>query len=1448
MHKFARIFAVTALMLAGASWAQTVTLLDEVSTVAAAGAAVPVELSVDITTAGNYEVTLTDLGAPGAALASVRLAVTRGAEVIGTPLTATGTLSFAATADTRYVIRVTGTPGAAIGSGLIRVDVRNPATTTLINSFVAMLAPPPGEPAAGQFVLDNGFTVTSTGSYTVTLRDLLLPQVLPDLLLAVVEEGGSLVAALSSATGNPAAQTVTLTAGTRYRLFSIAVPATPSSGGLYSFEVVAAGGTTILSRTVPVGGAVFLASVNLPAGAHTLAVDDLAFPAPLGAVVVDVVKAGQIVAQAGSAIDVPFTATAGTHDIYAFGMATAGSIAGSLSVSVGPSGQPAVFSMARVFAAPGEASVFSYDTTIANAGNFRARLADYQFPAAFQTLRLAAVQNGALLGTPLTAPGSFDFAAVPGRVSLLAVARGNASGSLFGVDVSPTALGAVAFETTQGVGGTFVNRRVSLTSSMSLDVRVSDLAFPAAFGNLSTAVTRGSDRIGVIFGGGTFDFNATPGSYFVNLIATPGNNQNAGTYAVSVTDRPPPPVVTLNATPNGVSSGGAVDLTWSSQAATSCTATGGWTGSKAVSGTERSAALTTATTFTLACTGAGGTTSSNVTVNVQAAGASSGGGGGGSFDLLSLGMLVLLVVMLAGLRARRAAPVVAILVTTLALAGCGGAQSRYARSMERGSEFLDAGDLEKARVEFRNASQISPQSAEARYQSGVVAQRRGDFREALDSYKSAIDMQPDYPEAQAAMARIFLLAGATDRAMETVAPALVRHPDNARLLVVRGTGHAQMKRLPEARADAEKALQSDPAEESAVALMASLMRGANETEPAMALLEAAVQRLPDSLDLRRVLATLKIEAGDLAGAEVHLRETVRIRPKELALRYELANFFLRAGKTDEAQKTLESAVSAAPKSDEAKLVLADFLAAHRSPAEGEKKLRELIARDEDNLELRVGLGGLLERLDRDQQAIAAYEEIIKREPASPAAVTARNRMAAFHATHGNLPRAEELLAEVIKDNPRDTEALGLRARLAIDKGSASAAVVDLRTVLRDMPSSADAHRLLARAHVANDEPALAEEALRKALELEPTNAAARLELAQILIRSGRADAAVNMLEDAVRRNPTDAAAREALVRTYVETRDLVAAARNAEDLQVLLPKSPMGFYYRGRVAELQGAPALAARQYELALEQQPQALDVLAAAARLQIAAGRGGEAIARVDELLAKATPDQHYLRNLRGELLLATQQPELAAPEFEKVIGQLPKWWMPYRNLAIARYQLKDAEGAIRTYEAGIKAAPGEVALVVDLASLYELQKRIDDAVRVYEQYHALHPSLDLVSNNLARILLAHRNDEKSLARAATLTARFDRSGDPALLDTLGWALLRNGDIERAQQVLETAFARAPDSGSIRYHLALAQVEAGQLARAIDNLESAVKSSRGFVGLQEARALLADLKSRVG
>ena len=81
---------------------------------------------------------------------------------------------------------------------------------------------------------------------------------------------------------------------------------------------------------------------------------------------------------------------------------------------------------------------------------------------------------------------------------------------------------------------------------------------------------------------------------------------------------PPPatPTVTLTANPTSVAYNGSSTLTWTSTNATSCVASGDWSGTKSISGSEVENNLTSNKNYIITCTGAGGTASSTATVTV----------------------------------------------------------------------------------------------------------------------------------------------------------------------------------------------------------------------------------------------------------------------------------------------------------------------------------------------------------------------------------------------------------------------------------------------------------------------------------------------------------------------------------------------------------------------------------------------------------------------------------------------------------------------------------------------------------------------------------------------------------------------------------------------------------------------------------------------------------------
>lgn len=131
----------------------------------------------------------------------------------------------------------------------------------------------------------------------------------------------------------------------------------------------------------------------------------------------------------------------------------------------------------------------------------------------------------------------------------------------------------------------------------------------ASQGWSGTKPTSGSESTGPLNSTTTFELTCTG----------PGGSVSRSTTVTVV----PPPTVTIDTSATSVPAPGTVTLSWSSTNATSCSASDGWTGQRATSGSEEITPLLATTTFTLTCTGIGGTSapqSTTVTVTPPAGG------------------------------------------------------------------------------------------------------------------------------------------------------------------------------------------------------------------------------------------------------------------------------------------------------------------------------------------------------------------------------------------------------------------------------------------------------------------------------------------------------------------------------------------------------------------------------------------------------------------------------------------------------------------------------------------------------------------------------------------------------------------------------------------------------------------------------------------------------------
>lgn len=764
--------------------------------------------------------------------------------------------------------------------------------------------------------------------------------------------------------------------------------------------------------------------------------------------------------------------------------------------------------------------------------------------------------------------------------------------------------------------------------------------------------------------------------------------------------------------------------------------------------------------------------------------------------------------------------------------------------MDRGSTYMAEGNFQKARVEFQSALQVMPDDAEARFQNGRVLDRLGDVREAGRFFAGAIEADPTHEPARAALARLYLYGGSPQQALATLEPALATRTTNAAVLAVAAAAKFALKDVDGALAAAEKAHAADPRSELATATLAGLYGALDRRADALRVLEEGVRINPTSTELRLALAQELVVAGRAKDAERHLRSLLDGSRSTPASWMRLASFYRAQNRSADVEKTLREAIATLPSDRDVSMAFITYVAETRGPGAALQELEAIGAANPNSADLTLAVGPYLERTD-PEAAERLYRDLVAKSGAEAAGLKARVRLAELASRRGEVDRADAMIADVLRENPRDAGALALRSARRAAAGDGQGAIADLRTVLRDDPNNPDFLLAIARAHITLGEGALAEEAIRRGLDADPANVSLQLALAGLLLERDEAAAAVSLLTQLARARPVDRQVQDALFRASMRVNDLALADATVRAIRSTFAESATTHLYAGMVAEARGNLADAEQAYRKAVGLAPGVAEPLMATAGVYAKQGRTDQAVAMLEKE-AKRAPESPVPHKLRGDLLLASSRYSEAEAAYRAAIRTAPSWWPGYRGLAQSLTGRKQVDAARAALKEGAERAADPTELHVELGLLGEQQSRWTDAAGEYEKVLARNPSHAVARNNLAMILATHDASKENLRRADELVQPFAQARDSRLVDTFGWVQLKLGRNREAREAFERTVAMDPSNGTYRYHLGLALMAEGDEQRAAEEIGRAVKSDPDFVEVQSARNLLAALAGR--
>ncbi len=340
----------------------------------------------------------------------------------------------------------------------------------------------------------------------------------------------------------------------------------------------------------------------------------------------------------------------------------------------------------------------------------------------------------------------------------------------------------------------------------------------------------------------------------------------------------------------------------------------------------------------------------------------------------------------------------ALLLSWLALQG---APAEAAQHLHRGLEARKEGRLDAAIVEFRKATELEPNLAEAFVNLGETYIEKRDYGGALAPLKRALELSPDLPPAHQLLGYALLAQGYAAEAI----PHLERVDEKAAL----GIAQIETGQLPEAVANLNAALAKRPNDSD---LLYYLGRASGLlSKQAIDTLQAAY---PDAARAHQAMAENYLVLRRLPEAEKEYQEALRLRPETPKLHLELGQVYAIASQWTKAEEEFRAEIKLQPGSAEAAYRLGAALLEEGKIHEARMELQRADGLRSGMPETLYSLGKAA-LLDGDPaSAQKAWTKVIEIEGQSSLAAQAHFQLANLYRKQGNTAKAQHEIQEYQK--------------------------------------------------------------------------------------------------------------------------------------------------------------------------------------------------------------------------------------------------------------------------------------------------------------------------------------------------------------------------------------------------------------------------------------------------
>lgn len=740
------------------------------------------------------------------------------------------------------------------------------------------------------------------------------------------------------------------------------------------------------------------------------------------------------------------------------------------------------------------------------------------------------------------------------------------------------------------------------------------------------------------------------------------------------------------------------------------------------------------------------------------------------------------------------------LVLLLGLAACSRDPKVQAqRYVENGNKFFDKGKFKEASIMYRRALQKDLRFGEAYYRLGLTDLRLAAYGDAGRMLRRAVELEPNNTDAITKLADLLLLASRQDNpqsaalrkeVLDLGGRLIQRDPQSYDGHRLRGQVALLKRDFPTAIDELGKANAAKPNQPNLVLSYFQAL--------------AANNQLPEADQLARDLIAKEKGYGPI---------------------YDLLYLqYARQNKMSDAEQILKLKAANNPQRANYQLQLAAhyFLTSRRPEMDAVmERLMDEKAYPEGHL-----LAGdfYFFRLHEFDHARQQYEAAIKAFPKDKALY--QKRLVELYATTGKNSDANELLATVIKEYPKDSDAVAMRAglmlttgnrdqiniaandlqalvtknpenhllrynlaRAELAKGDSEGARQQLEEAVKIRPDFIIARELLGRLYLAKRDPAKALKAADDILTLDRQNLQAHLVRSSALLGLGDRDKAREELDIITKNYPQNPDAKYQVAYLAWQDKDFKRAEQTFGELYKANPNDLRGLVGVVETMASENRMDDAIKELQSSVQRDPQRRDVKLALANLYVRAGRYDEAIQLFQGLLDQQPKSADLLFRLG---------------ETERRKGEL--------NVAIDSFRRCS------------QASPSDTRCLLQLGLLMDGTGKREQAKPIYEQILKIEPDHPVALNNLA-FIKAEEGIDLDQALTMAQRARQKAPNSPEIADTLGWIYIKKNLSEDAIRVFHDLVEKDPENPTFHYHFAMALLQKGDRPSAKKELETAMK-----------------------